>query len=271
MTQIRPAAVGGVFYPGNAAVLDREVRQYLKAATGTPAPPPKALIVPHAGYIYSGLVAAYAYRLLEGAADIERVVLLGPSHRVPVQGLAVPEADAFETPAGTVPVDRETVKRLLRLPQVVVNGAAHAYEHSLEVQLPFLQHQLGVFRLVPLVVGDATADEVAEVLEAAWGGDETLIVISTDLSHYLSYDVARQVDEGTAKAILALEAGEIGHERACGATPLWGLLTVARRRALRVELLDLRNSGDTEGDRDRVVGYGAFALREAARAGGGAP
>jgi len=266
MERVRPAAVSGLFYPGDKAALEAEVGRMLAAAVAAPgAPgPPKALIVPHAGYVYSGPVAASAYRLLKGARGITRVVLLGPVHHTPVRGLALPAADAFVTPLGEVPVDREAAARLEGLPQVTVNGAAHAPEHSLEVQLPFLQHQLGAFRLLPLAVGDATPSEVAECLERVWGGPETLIVVSSDLSHYLPYDVARRVDRETADAILGLKAHAIGHEHACGATPVWGLLQVARRKGLKVDLLDLRNSGDTEGDRDRVVGYGAFALREAA-------
>lgn len=266
MDRVRPPAVAGLFYPAEEEALAGEVVRYLaRAATGSPiGRPPKALIVPHAGYVYSGPVAAHAYRLLAGARGITRVVLLGPVHRVPVRGLALPEAEAFATALGEVPVDREAADALRDLPQVSVNAAAHAPEHSLEVQLPFLQHQLGPFRVLPLAVGDATPDEVAECLERVWGGPETLVVVSSDLSHYLPYEVARRVDHATAESILALEEGAISHDQACGATPLWGLLRVARRRGMRVELLDLRNSGDTEGERDRVVGYGAFALREAA-------
>lgn len=266
MDRVRPAAVAGLFYPAGEAALSGEVVRYLaRAVTRTETGgAPKALIVPHAGYVYSGPVAAHAYRLLAGARGISRVVLLGPVHHVPVRGLALPEATVFATPLGEIPVDTEAAEAIRDLPQVSVNGAAHAPEHSLEVQLPFLQHQLGAFRLLPLAVGDATPEEVAECLERVWGGPETLIVVSSDLSHYLPYDAARRVDQATAEAILALKEGSIGHDQACGATPVWGLLRVARERGLRVELLDLRNSGDTEGDRERVVGYGAFAFREAA-------
>lgn len=266
MDRVRPAAVSGLFYPGERRTLENEVERLLAGAVSEPGGggPPKALIVPHAGYVYSGPVAASAYRLLAGARGIQRVVLLGPVHHVPVRGLALPDTDVFVTPLGTIPVDAGAARLLEDLPQVQVNGAAHAPEHSLEVQLPFLQHQLGRFALLPLAVGDATPAEVAECLERVWGGPETLIVVSSDLSHYLPYDVARRVDHDTAEAILAYKEGSIGHEHACGATPVWGLLLVARRRGLRVALLDLRNSGDTEGDRERVVGYGAFAFREAA-------
>jgi AmmeMemoRadiSam system protein B len=222
------------------------------------------MIVPHAGYIYSGPVAAMVYaRLRSAAARIERVVLLGPVHRVPVRGLALPAASAFATPLGTVPVDLEAVRRLAGLPQVCVSANAHALEHSLEVQLPFLQAVLEKFAVVPLAVGDASAEEVAEVIDRLWGGEETLIVVSSDLSHYLSYSDAQAVDRATAQAILELRTN-ISHEQACGGTPVNGLLLVAQRRGLVPELVDLRNSGDTAGDKSRVVGYGAFAFTEPA-------
>lgn len=266
MEHTRPPAVAGLFYPKAPAALDAEVDRLLAAVRpARRGAPPKALIVPHAGYAYSGPIAASAYRLLADAKGISKVVLLGPVHRVPVRGLALPGAEALATPLGTVSVDVEGAEALAGLPQVCTSAAAHAEEHSLEVQLPFLQRALsGDFSVLPLAVGDATADAVAECLERVWGGPETLVVVSSDLSHYLPYDVARRVDRNTAEAILAYKAGAIGHEHACGATAVWGLLLVAQRRGLRVELLDLRNSGDTEGDRARVVGYGAFAFREAA-------
>jgi AmmeMemoRadiSam system protein B/AmmeMemoRadiSam system protein A len=252
-----------MFYPGTRPALEASVDDALAQARGTSPTRPKALIVPHAGYVYSGPVAATAYSTLRSAgAPVQRVVLLGPCHRVAVRGLALPDADAFETPLGSVPLDDAAMARIADLPQVVRSGAAHAQEHSLEVQLPFLQRVLGDFRLLPLAVGDATAEEVASVLERVWGGPETLIVISSDLSHYLHYAAARSIDEATARAIVALDAN-IDHEQACGATPIAGLLTVARRRGLTATLLDLRNSGDTAGDRRRVVGYAAFAFGEA--------
>jgi AmmeMemoRadiSam system protein B len=221
---------------------------------------PKALIVPHAGYVYSGPIAAHAYaRLATGRRTIRRVVLLGPTHRVPVRGLALPTMRAFATPLGVVEVDRKAALLALTLPQVQESDAAHALEHSLEVQLPFLQAVLDEFRIVPFAVGDATADEVADVIGRLWGGPETLIVVSSDLSHYHRYAEARAIDRGTADAILAL-GPSIDHEQACGATPVNGLLLCARRRGLAPELLDLRNSGDTAGDKSRVVGYASFAF-----------
>ncbi|HQR69796.1 MAG TPA: AmmeMemoRadiSam system protein B [Burkholderiaceae bacterium] len=261
----RPPAVAGLFYPADPAELRSAVQRYLG---GLPAPDraaamPKALIAPHAGYVYSGPIAACAYaRLLPRPKRIRRVVLLGPVHRVPVRGLALPSVERFDTPLGPVEVDAEARALLQELPQVGISDRAHAAEHSLEVQLPFLQQILGRFTLVPLAVGDATPEEVAAVLERLWGGDETLIVISSDLSHYLPYAAARSVDRATAETMLAL-APTLDHEQACGATPVNGLLALARRRGLRAELLDLRNSGDTAGDRSRVVGYAAVAFFEA--------
>ena len=225
-------------------------------------PVPKAIIAPHAGYIYSGPIAAAVYARLAPARDIiTRVVLLGPVHRVPVRGLALPGADIMATPLGNITVDAAAVAALKRLPQISVSAAAHAQEHSLEVQLPFLQEVLAGFSVVPLAVGDATAEEVAQVLDTLWGGAETLIVISSDLSHYLNYGDAKTVDRVTAQAILDLRTN-ISHEQACGGTPMNGLLQAARQRGLTPQLIDLRNSGDTAGDRNRVVGYGAFAFHE---------
>ena len=255
-----------MFYPANSRELAREVDDMLgRSAAGGLSPGfPKALIVPHAGYIYSGPVAAEAYdRLRPARGIVSRVVLLGPCHRVPVRGLALPDAAAFATPLGQVPVDREAIASLAGLPQVVVSSAVHAEEHALEVQLPFLQRVLGEFSLVPLAVGDATAEQVAEVIEKLWGGAETLIVISSDLSHYHPYEEACDIDRGTARAILDCST-DIDHEQACGATPVTGMLLAAKRHELNVELLDLRNSGDTAGGRGRVVGYASFAFWDGA-------
>ena len=264
MDSVRPAAVAGAFYPGETNALAAEVAALLAAAPSD-APtehPPKAVIVPHAGYIYSGPVAASIYaRLAPLRGRIQRVVLIGPAHRVWLRGIALPKSVAFATPLGNVEIDVEALDAITSLPQVSVREDAHAHEHCLEVQLPFLQSVLGRFRLVPLVVGDATPVEVAEVLDALWGGAETLVVVSSDLSHYLDYRSARKMDGETARAITALEP-LLSHEQACGATPINGLLELARRRGLQVEQVDLRNSGDTAGGRGQVVGYGAFAFRQ---------
>ena len=260
----RPAAVAGLFYPAPPAELRRQVDLLLAEARQTPAPMPKALIAPHAGYVYSGPIAASAYAgIARDAGRIRRVVLLGPAHRALLRGLALPGVQRFATPLGDVEIDRDAVAALRDLPQVVESAPAHEAEHSLEVQLPFLQRLLGTFTLLPLAVGEATADEVAAVLDRLWGGDETLVVVSSDLSHYLPYDSARRTDRRTVDHLLDLD-DRLRHEQACGATPINGLLRVARRRGLRAELLDLRNSGDTAGDRSRVVGYAALAFRPAA-------
>ncbi len=259
--QVRPAAVAGMFYPGSSPALARDVQQMLRqTAPSTPATRAKAIITPHAGYVYSGPIAASVYAPLAALREsIRRVILLGPTHRVAVNGLALPAATAFATPLGVVPLDQEAIATIAPLPQVLVSDAAHALEHSLEVQLPFLQTVLADFTLVPLAVGRASAAQVAEVLECLWGGDETLIVISSDLSHYLPYASARATDSNTARHIVALDP-HIDHQQACGATPVNGLLLAARRHGLQARLVDLRNSGDTAGDRSRVVGYGAFAF-----------
>lgn len=263
MISIRQAAVAGQFYPGTARDLTVAVERYLSQATPPAGPAPKAIIAPHAGYIYSGPVAATAYaRLRPAAGRIRRVVLLGPCHRVPLRGLALSSAQAFATPLGNVPVDTEACQRLLTLPQVHIFDETHFQEHSLEVHLPFLQVVLDEFSLVPLVVGDATAAEVAAVLDAAWGGPETLIVVSSDLSHYQGYDAARRLDQATCRAIESLDAGAIGPEQACGRIPVGGLLHLARQRDLSAVTVDLRNSGDTAGPRDRVVGYGSWLFIE---------
>lgn len=258
MLQIRPPAVAGAFYPDNPDTLRKDVQEYLdQAETGAP---PKAVIAPHAGYIYSGPTAGFAYRLWQDSG-IERVVILGPAHRVPVMGLALPEAEAFETPLGDVPVDLEVCAGINKMPQIILNSAAHTLEHSLEVQIPFLQSVLENFSIVPLVVGLVEPQKAAEVLEAIWGDEKTGIVISSDLSHYHTYDVARDIDGRTCEQIIALD-NTISHEQACGATGINGLLTIARARDMRVKLLDARNSGDTAGPKGQVVGYGAFACYE---------
>jgi len=259
MTLVREPAVAGQFYPESPAELQALVSELLADRERDAGVPPKALIVPHAGYVYSGAVAASAYACLSRYRDVyKRVVLLGPCHRVPVAGMALSGADKFRTPLGDVPVDREAVAAL-EAKGITVFEPSHQYEHSLEVQLPFLQTVLGDFSIVPIVVGEATARAVASLLETLWAGPETLIVISSDLSHYLDYESARAQDETTCRRIEHLDS-HIEHDDACGATPLRGLLLAAKRRGMNVTTLDLRNSGDTGGDRDFVVGYGAWAF-----------
>lgn len=256
----RAAAVAGMFYPANAVQLRHAIDDYLQHAVSHPQIP-KAIIVPHAGYVYSGPIAASAYATLRPLrSQIGKVVLLGPAHRVPFRGLAATSADFFITPLGKIKIDRDAVTRVSQLPQVEIFDSAHAQEHSLEVQLPFLQSVLDNFELIPLVVGEAGQHEVAEVLNLLWGGDETLIVISSDLSHYKNYAVAQQMDRATSTAIETLQPEQIHYDMACGRNPVNGLLEVARQKHLHVETIDLRNSGDTAGDKSRVVGYGAYVF-----------
>lgn len=262
MNSVRLPAVAGAFYSGTPEALQSQVVRLL-ASAGTVAPRrPKVLIAPHAGYVYSGPIAASAYACLLPYRDLyRRVVLLGPAHRVRFRGLALPAATTFATPLGEIALDQDACRSVRSLPQVCVSDEAHALEHSLEVHLPFLQKTLTRFTLVPLAVGEASSGDIALVLDTLWGDEQTLIVVSSDLSHYLPYARARECDEHTARMILGFRA-ELNHEQACGATPINGLLHAAQRRGLRAQMLDLRNSGDTAGDKDRVVGYAAFALYE---------
>lgn len=273
MASIRPPAVAGTFYPSDPAELRRTIDGFLaQARTDQPdvsvgsssadrRTAPKALIAPHAGYIYSGPVAASVYvRLAPLRGTITRVVLLGPSHRVGFRGLALSSADYFDTPLGRIALDKTAQRALAGLPQVQVLDAAHALEHSLEVQLPFLQRLLGEFQLVPLVVGEARAAQVAEVLERLWGGEETLVVVSSDLSHYHDYATAQRRDRATSQAIERLRYEDLHDGDACGRTPVSGLLHYLRGHGGRMRTVDLRNSGDTAGSRDQVVGYGAYVL-----------
>ncbi len=268
MSKVRRPAVAGLFYPGEAAVLEDDVRALL-ASAAPPTLEPLAIVVPHAGYVYSGPIAATAYASLRGVAErIRHVVLLGPSHRFPLRGVAVPTVEAFATPLGNIPLDRKAIESLLRLPFVQARDEAHATEHSLEVQLPFLQSVLHDFDLVPVSVGLAESADVAALLRPFLGRAATLIVISSDLSHYEDYQSARSHDRRTADSIRALAFERLHPDDACGCFALGGMLRLAREEGLRVVELDVRNSGDTSGDRSRVVGYGAFAFlaREPARA-----
>ena len=260
---VRPAAVAGAFYPARPDALRRAIADaFDDAKAPSPgAPPPKALVVPHAGYIYSGAVAASAYlRVAPARGTIRRVVLLGPNHRVPLAGMALSSADAFATPLGLVQVDDDARTRALALPSVSIDDTAHALEHSLEVQLPFLQTVLGDVSVLPVVVGQCVTADVVALLDELWGGPDTVVVVSTDLSHYHRYAEAVALDRRTIAEVAALHAEGVGDLDACGAYPLRGLLAAARARHLPAEVLDVRNSGDTAGDRERVVGYGAVAV-----------
>ena len=260
---VRQPAVAGQFYPADPGELRTQVGGFIAAARIAINKTPKAIIAPHAGYMFSGPIAGSAYACLaRGRGLFKRVVLLGPSHFVSFPGLASSSAAVFQTPLGPVPVDVEALARAHTLPQVTTLDAAHQYEHSLEVQLPFLQMTLGEFKLVPLVVGDASPAEVGQVLNQLWGGRETCIVVSSDLSHYHDSQTAQKLDRETARAIESLNGKEIGGDRACGHQPIRGLLHAAGEHGLQCRTVDLRNSGDTSGPRDHVVGYGAFIFME---------
>jgi AmmeMemoRadiSam system protein B len=257
--QVRPAAVAGRFYPGSPHQLRVTVEELLAAASKASVAAPKAIIVPHAGYIYSGAVAATAFASLQPhAGTITRVVLIGPAHYVPFRGLALPTVDAFETPLGIVPLARDAATVLADFAPVVRADAPHAPEHALEVELPFLQSALRAFELVPLLVGDAAPEEVAAALDSLWGGPETLIVVSSDLSHFHDDETARRRDAITAALIERVDWAGLGPDNACGYLAIAGLLIELNQRGLGVECLALANSGDTAGRRDRVVGYGAW-------------
>ena len=260
-SSVRPPAVAGRFYPANPQTLRSEVEALLAAAPSYAGSRPAALIAPHAGYIYSGKVAATAFAALrETAGSISRVVLIGPAHYVAFRGVALATADAFETPLGRVALDRGAIAGLRDLPFLVEADAPHAPEHALEVELPFLQRLLGGFALVPLLVGDATPQQVAEVLARLWDGPRTLVVISSDLSHYHDYETAQRLDLATAVLIERGAWSELRSGNACGFLPVAGSLIEAVRRGLKAQRLALSNSGDTAGDRTSVVGYGAWAL-----------
>ncbi len=254
----RAPAVAGTFYPGDARRLTEAVDGFLAEARGSHEA--KAVIAPHAGYIYSGPVAGSAYHALAARGDsVSRVVVIGPSHRVGFSGVAVSSAAAFATPLGALTVDQDAVQGLLQDGLAHEDDRAHAQEHSLEVHLPFVQKIFPRAAVIPLLAGDQDHGRVADILQRLWGGDETAIVVSSDLSHYLDYPTACRVDRETADTIVARRVGGVDFEQACGATPINGLLQVASTRNLGLHILDLRNSGDTAGPRDRVVGYGAFA------------
>jgi len=257
---IRPAAVADIFYTANGTELAAQVSDFMDADEVTNIVP-KALIVPHAGYIYSGGTAGKGFALVKKlTAAVNKIVLIGPCHRVWIQGLAIPDCQYFETPLGKIEVDSKTLNELVKFPQVTISDQAHAQEHSLEVQLPFLQSIFDQFKLIPLVAGEVSEDAFIEVLEYLWGGEETLIVISSDLSHFLDYDAAVAIDNKTSQAIESFEAGSINSDMACGSAGIKALLSLAKNKNLHVKTIHQCNSGDTAGDKDRVVGYGTYAI-----------
>jgi AmmeMemoRadiSam system protein B len=260
MKTIRQPAVAGSFYPDNPNVLSAMLTGYLEQVAPS-AKVPKAIIVPHAGYIYSGACAAQAYaRLAAQHATIKRVILLGPSHHVGFTGLALSSADAFNMPLGNIPLDKDAITSLLQFPFVQYLDQAHTLEHSLEVQLPFLQMMLDDFSLIPIVAGDCPAEQIEQVLELFYGQPGTLIVISSDLSHFHDYATAQRLDQATSKKIENLDYQHLDFDSACGRVPVSGLLALAKKKSLQIKMIDLRNSGDTAGDKSRVVGYGAYVI-----------
>ena len=260
---VRPPAVANTFYSGNPSILRTQIRNFLDEVQPAQKNVPKAIIAPHAGYIYSGPTAAFAYKPLLAKTQIKRVVLLGPAHRVHVSGLAAPSSDYFATPLGEIPIDRPAIEQLVRqYDYVQLLDRAHVAEHSLEVHLPFLQETLDDFTLIPLVVGDASGVAVGAILNSLWGGTETLIVISSDLSHYHNYETAKRLDLRTAEIIERFEGEKLDYESACGRNPIKGLLAVAPKHHLQIQRVDLRNSGDTAGSKDQVVGYGSWILTQ---------
>ena len=260
---VRPPAVAGWFYPADPVELRRMLGGFFSQVLHDIKAAPKAIIAPHAGYLFSGTVAAMAYIRLVPARDvIKRIVLIGPAHRVSFNGLATVSAESFATPLGLVPVDTDAVREICSLPQVCILDETHAREHSIEVHLPFLQALLNDFKIVPLAVGDASDEEVAAVIDALWDGPSTRFVISSDLSHYHEYTRAKELDSFTSRAIEGLRPEDITEEHACGRVPIRGLLESARRHGLHAHTVDLRNSGDTAGSHSEVVGYGAFVFEE---------
>jgi AmmeMemoRadiSam system protein B len=265
MNITRSAAVSGLFYPDEPQILRDTIDTLLsQSAIKEQSTQVKAIIAPHAGYQYSGLTAARVYKQLQTLRDrIQRVVLLGPSHRVAFEGMALTEADFFETPLGQIKVNKDDYPQLLAMENMFVFEQAHVAEHCIEVQLPFLQRILNNFTIIPIVVGIADPHSVSNIIESLWGGDETLFVISSDLSHYQSYESAQQTDNETSRAILDLDFNAIQPNNACGCMAVNGLLNFAHRHPLTVKLIDQCNSGDTAGDKDKVVGYGSYLFEEA--------
>jgi MEMO1 family protein len=268
--RLRLPAVAGHFYPSDPVQLRDQVVQFLDAASVAVSGRPKALIVPHAGYVYSGPVAASGYAWLVPWSDqIKRVVLLGTCHTPGVSGLAATSAEEFLTPLGRIPVDRASVEESLRFSQVHLDDDAQDSDHALEVQLPFLQIVLGSFAIVPFLVGRVDAETVDEILELLWDGDRTVIVVSSDLSHHYPYEEARRLDEAAARAIERLDGASLSPKSACGRNAIVGLLYSARQHGLNCQTVDLRSSGDTAGPRQRVVGYGSWVFLHSTREGNG--
>jgi len=263
MSNIKQPCVDGYFYPGNPEILSKTIHNLITSAKSFELPPPKAIIAPHAGYTYSGAIAATIYKTLLPNKDlIKRVVVVGPAHKLSFRGIATTNCDYFSTPLGNLAIDLAAIASILSMPTVQVLEHAFDMEHCLEVQLPFLQTVLKDFKLIPFVIGNAQPQDVANLLLRLWGGRETLIVISSDLSHYYDYNTAQEFDKAASKAITSLAPNDLQDHQACGQLPIKGLLLAAAELKLQAQILDLRNSGDTSGNKDRVVGYGAYYFKE---------
>lgn len=261
MHSIRPAAVAGSFYPADRNQLDSDIEYYLTHCHQTEFTQAKAFIVPHAGIQYSGIIAASVYSAIaRSAQSFERVILMGPCHRVWIEGMAIPAVDSFESPLGNIPLDKNILQSISQFPDVQISDVAHQDEHSLEVQLPFLQKALQNFSLVPILVGEVDCESVAEMINFLWSLDDTLFLISSDLSHFHDYDTASKIDRQTTMKIINKDYHLIDHHMACGCTPIQGILSVAKSKHLPVNCIKQCNSGDTAGDKSRVVGYASYAI-----------
>lgn len=263
MNKIRRSAVAGYFYPSNKEILIKQIKNFLENATLKFNYTPYALICPHAGYVYSGPIAGFSYKtLLPNKKNYKNIIILGPSHFEYVNGIAYISAEYFETPLGNAKVDLETLEKIKKLDFLVQNEDAHKKEHSIEVQIPFIQY---IFQndipILPLAFGKISPEKIKILLETIWN-PETLIIISSDLSHYYDYDTAKKLDKQTSDAILNLDSDAIQYEQACGRIGIQGLLMFAKEKNWKAYLLDLRNSGDTSGSKTQVVGYGAWSFTD---------
>lgn len=261
MHKIKKPAVAGAFYPDEPDILNNMVEHLFDAITWAGSSP-KAIIAPHAGYIYSGIAAACAYQCLEMMPYIKNIILVGPSHYIAFNGVAYSDYDTFITPLGELFVNTNLIQQIAKLPATQHFNDAFSREHCLEVQFPFLQKKLNEFTIVPLLVSGANKQTVASVLEALWGDKETLVIISSDLSHYHDYLTAQQLDSETSQAIVNLDADNIKEDSACGRIAIRGLLHLAKQKKMQAKKILQINSGDTAGDKQRVVGYGAYHFFE---------
>ena len=261
MEKIKQADVAGMFYPGEEASLRQMVDGFIQKALSFDLRP-RAIIAPHAGYIYSGSIAGTAYKTIAAVRDqIENVIIMSPAHRFYLRGIALHMADAFATPLGNIPVNIGIVKKIKQFSSVQWEERSFIQEHGLETHLPFIQRAFkpGI-KIVPMIVGECQESEVAEILESVWEDPRNFVIISSDLSHFHSYADAKKLDRNTVDLIQNLDSQSLDTEFACGHYPICGLLNLARNRKLKIKALDIRSSGDTAGSKESVVGYGSFAV-----------